>query len=118
MTRRLTQPFTDRPCQCSASGASEIRPRCGLRPKTPQQAEGMRIDPAPSEAVAHGTSPAATAAPLPPLEPPGTRSVFHGFLVTPQVSVSVKPAKASSGRLVLPITIAPAARRRLIISES
>src|SRR5919201_4295189 len=115
MTRLLTHPFTERPCQCSASGDSEIRPRWGLSPKSPQQAEGMRIEPAPSEAVAQGTSPAATAAPLPPLEPPGTRSVFHGLRVTPHVSVSVNPAKASSGRLVLPITIAPAARSRLTI---
>ena len=35
------------------------------------QLAGMRIDPAPSEPSATGASPAATAAPLPPLLPPG-----------------------------------------------
>ena len=29
-TVRVTQPVTDRPCQCSRAGASEIRSRCGL----------------------------------------------------------------------------------------
>ena len=46
------------------------------------------------------------------------RSRFHGFRVTPQVGDSVNIAKASSGRLVLPITIAPAARSRLTSSQS
>ena len=46
------------------------------------------------------------------------RSRFQGFRVTPQVGDSVNIAKASSGRLVLPITIAPAARSRLTISQS
>ncbi len=68
--------------------------------------------------MAAATRPAATAAPLPPDEPPGTRSVFQGFRVTPQVGDSVNIAKASSGRLVLPITIAPAARSRFTISQS
>ena len=36
-------------------------------------AAGMRTDPAPSEPTAAGTSPAATAAAEPPLEPPGVR---------------------------------------------
>ena len=49
----------------------------------------MRIEPAPSAASAAGTSPAATAAADPPLEPPGVRSTFHGLRVTPQVIDSV-----------------------------
>ena len=76
------------------------------------------MEPAPSEAVATAASPAATAAPLPPEEPPGVRSAFQGFRVTPQVGDSVNIVQASSGRLVLPITIAPAARSRLTISQS
>ena len=78
----------------------------------------MRIDPAPSEPVAAETSPAPTAAPLPPDEPPGTRVTSHGLRVIPQVGDSVNIANASSGRLVLPITIAPAARSLLTTSES
>ena len=36
-----------------------------------------------SEPVARGTSPAASAAPAPPLDPPGVRSRFHGLRVGP-----------------------------------
>ena len=70
-TVRLTQPLTDIPFQFSRSGAREIRPRCGFSPKRPQEAAGIRIEPAPSDAEASGTIPAATAPALPPLEPPG-----------------------------------------------
>ena len=78
----------------------------------------MRIDPAPSEAVAAAHRPAATAAPLPPLEPPGVRSVFQGLRVTPKAGPSVAPMIASSGRFVLPMITAPAARRRATKSLS
>ena len=72
----------------------------------------------PSEAVAAGQSPAATAAALPPLEPPGLRSVSQGLRVIPKAGPSVSPMIASSGRLVLPITTAPAARSRRTSSPS
>ena len=78
----------------------------------------MRIEPPPSDAVAPAQSPAAVAAAEPPLDPPGVRDVSHGFRVIPHASVSVKPQMASSGRFVLPRTIAPAARRRRTISPS
>ena len=68
----------------------------------------MRIEPAPSVAWPAAARPAATAAPLPPLEPPGVRSGFHGLRVTPQLGDSVAPMIASSGRLVLPRITAPA----------
>jgi hypothetical protein len=45
----------------------------------PQKLAGMRIEPAPSEPTANGSRPAATAAPLPALEPPAVRSAFHGL---------------------------------------
>ena len=82
-TVRLRQPSTASPFQSSRSGAIEILPREGLRPKRPQEAAGMRIDPPPSPAEAIGTSPAATAARDPPLDPPGVRCGFHGLRVTP-----------------------------------
>jgi hypothetical protein len=49
----------------------------------PHSAAGWRIDPPVSVPIAHGARPAATAAALPPLEPPGTYSTFHGFLTGP-----------------------------------
>jgi tagatose 1,6-diphosphate aldolase GatY/KbaY len=46
------------------------RPRDGLCPTSPLNDGGMRIEPAPSLPGAIGKSPAATALPAPPLEPP------------------------------------------------
>ncbi len=68
----------------------------------------MRIEPAPSVAWPAAARPAATAAALPPLEPPQVRSVFQGLRVTPQCRDSVEPVMASSGRVVLPRITAPA----------
>ena len=107
------------PYQWSLSGASGILPRCGLSPNSPQNAAGIRIEPPPSDPSAIGTSPAATAAALPPLEPPGLRSSFHGLRVIPNAAELVKcPQAASSHSAVLPSTIAPAARSRRTTSES
>ena len=55
----------------------------GFNVTSPQQAAGMRRDPMPSLPWAIGTNPAATAAALPPEEPPGVSARFHGFRVTP-----------------------------------
>ena len=87
-----------------------MRSRVGFSPTRPQFDAGMRIEPAPSEAVAAAQSPAATAAALPPLEPPALRSVFQGLRVMPKAGPSVSPMMAPSGRLVLPITTAPGGR--------
>ena len=62
--------------------------------------------------------PAATAAPAPPEEPPGVRPRFQGLRVMPQSGLSVKLECANSGVAVLPIRIAPAARRRCQITGS
>ncbi len=70
----------------------------------------MRMDPAPSEPRAAGTSPAATAAAEPPDEPPGVCSLLQGLRVTPKAGPSVKAHCPSSQELVLPTTTAPAAR--------
>jgi len=61
-----------------------MRPSEGLRPDRPHTAEGMRIDPPPSEPVQRGTIPAATAALAPPEDPPALRSSFHGLRVEPR----------------------------------
>ena len=65
------------------NGPSVILPCDVLSPTSPQHDAGMRIEPPPSEAWAIGTMPDATAAAAPPLDPPGTRSVFHGLRVGP-----------------------------------
>src|SRR5919198_3293004 len=91
------------------SGPRETRPRLGLSPTSPQQAAGIRIEPPPSLACAMGTIPDATAAALPPDEPPGVRVVSHGFRGGPKRSGSVTGRIPSSGVLVFPTTIAPAA---------
>ena len=75
---------------CVGRKSSGIRPKLGLRPTTPDHDAGMRTEPPMSVPSARGTHPAATAAPEPPEEPPGERSVFHGLRVTPQRRESVK----------------------------
>src|SRR3569623_2121423 len=73
---------------------------------------GTRIDPVPSPPDAAGTSPAATAAADPPLEPPGERSRARGLIVGPNRTGSVVQWLPHSGVLVLPATLRPASRSR------
>ena len=61
--------------------------------------------------IDHGAVPAATEAALPPLEPPGTRVVSHGFSVGPKAEFSVEEPIANSSWLVLPSSVPPAALR-------
>ncbi len=61
----------------TASGitpSAEYRPCDGLKPATPQNAAGMRIDPLVSEPSARSATPSATATAPPDVEPPLTRS--------------------------------------------
>ena len=90
----------------------------GLMPTSPQLDAGMRIEPPPSTARATGTMAAATAAALPPEEPPGVWSRLQGLRATPNASLSVNGHRHSSGTLVLPTSSAPAARRRRTGSAS
>src|SRR4029077_19322918 len=84
------------------------RPSDGFMPVKPHSAAGMRIEPPPSDPVAIGTCPAATAAALPPLEPPGERVVSQGLAVRPKTLLVVSAVQASSGVFVLPTTTQPA----------
>src|SRR3954453_2778451 len=77
----------------------------------PHRDAGWRMDPPVSVPIAHGASPAATAAALPPDEPPGTRLRSHGFRTGPKPEFSFDEPIANSSMLVLPSTAAPAARR-------
>ena len=99
-------------------GPSGFRPLVGLRPNTPQHAAGIRMEPPASFPWAMATMPEATAAPAPPLEPPGVRVVSHGLRVGPNLTGSVVAPIAISGRLVLPMAISPARFQRLTSSAS
>ncbi len=55
----------------------------------PQQAEGIRIDPAVSVPTESSTMPAATAAAEPPLDPPGLRDGAAGFTTRPKRGLSL-----------------------------
>src|SRR5579872_2352093 len=72
------------------------------------------MEPPVSDPSDRGTSPAATAAADPPLEPPGIRSSAHGLRTGPAVDAvfSFDDPIANSSQLVLPTTIAPARSRR------
>ena len=73
------------------------RPYGGLKPTTPQNDAGMRIEPPMSEPVARVAMPAARAAPEPPEEPPGLKAGFQGLRVTPHSRDSVIAAQQNSG---------------------
>jgi hypothetical protein len=76
------------------------------------QAAGMRTDPAPSDPTAAGTMPAATAAALPPDDPPGEYPSDHGLRVTPKAGPDVNGHCPNSQVVALPTMTAPAARSR------
>src|SRR4029079_3512746 len=63
-------------------------------------------------------NPAATAAALPPLLPPGTREVSCGLCVGPNAEFSVLEPIANSSRLVLPMMTAPASGNLVTIVAS
>ena len=111
----MRQPVTDSPFQPSRIGS---RSRCGFSPNSPQAAAGIRIEPAPSVPSAAAASPAATAVPEPPLEPPLVRDGSHGLSVAPKASDSVAHIASSSGTCVLPRITQPAARSRATTSAS
>src|ERR671913_1257950 len=81
-------------------------------PTTPHSDAGWRIEPPVSLPRLTLAKPAATAAALPPLDPPGTRVGSWGLRVGPNAEFSVLEPMANSSRLVLPTTTAPAAARR------
>ena len=85
----MSGPAVPSAYQRCACGALVTRPRCGFRPNSPQHALGIRIEPPPSPPMPAGTIPLATAAAVPPLEPPGERPVSQGLRVSPVESDSV-----------------------------
>ena len=91
---------------------SGTRPYGGLNPTTPQNEDGILIEPPMSEPVASAAVPAASAAADPPLDPPGEYCVFHGLRVTPQSLDQVTGAQLNSGVVVLACTMPPASMIR------
>jgi hypothetical protein len=73
-----------------------------LKPTTPHHAAGMRIEPAESVPSATSTSPAASAAAFPPLEPPASRPGAEGFGTVPKWGFCDEMPYANSCRFVLP----------------
>jgi hypothetical protein len=78
-TERDTTSSVASPPTKSPSGAIDTRARLAFNPTRPQQEAGMRIEPPPSLACPIETIPDATAAPEPPLEPPGEWLASHGL---------------------------------------
>src|SRR5215211_4800453 len=110
-TDRVMQCSIAAPCQISpTTGPAGVRPRVGLRPNSPQQDAGIRMEPPPSPPPAHGTIPLATAAAEPPDDPPVVRVVSHGLSAGPNNSGSVNGVNPNSGVFVFPTTMTPARR--------
>ena len=72
----------------------------------------MRIDPPPSTPSASETWPSATAAALPPDDPPALRVRSNGLRVGPKRKLSVAPRMPMDGLLVLPTRMPPACSTR------
>ena len=75
-------------------------------------AAGSRVEQPASVASASGTIPVATLTPAPADEPPQVSAGAHGLRVKPVSGETPSSECANSVVVVLPITTAPAARRR------
>src|SRR3989338_6015178 len=84
----------------------ETAPYVGLRPTTPQNDAGSRIEPNVSDPSDPSAIFAATAAADPPDDPPGTRVASWGFLVTLNAEFSVEEPIANSSIFVFPRNMA------------
>src|SRR3712207_1201965 len=84
----------------------------------PQKAAGILIEPPPSVPTLNGPMPRATAAALPPLEPPAVRVGAQGFTVTPVRGLSVTPFHPYSGVVVFPRRTAPCSLSRAATGRS
>ena len=117
-TVRAIGPCVVSPPRGFELGALDTRPRDGLMPTTPQQLDGMRIDPPPSEPSAIGQKHAATAAADPPLDPPAVLLRSQGLWVPGNRPKLVVARLPNSGVLVLPSSTPPASRRRRATAAS
>ena len=89
-----------------------IAPWAGLKPTTPHRADGRRTEPKVSVPSATGAMPAATAAALPPEEPPGMCAGLCGLRVVWKAGLAEVSPSAPSCMLNMATGIMPAARSR------
>src|SRR5687768_15208086 len=89
------------------------RPQVGLRPYTPHQQEGVRIEPPWSPPRAISTSFAATSAALPPDDPPVLCSRLYGLRIGPVAQVWLPAEKQRSSHAALPLMVPPASSTRV-----
>ncbi len=115
LAERTIAPGTLSPAESRAGS----RPLVDLSPMAPHHAAGMRVDPAPSLAVASGTTPAITAAAEPAEEPPGVRSEHQGLTVGPRsVNPQVCHSVVDFGTEVRPMTTQPSRLSRIVWKSS
>src|SRR5450432_2038893 len=93
-------------------------PKVGLKPTTPLNALGTRMEPPPSVPTASGPKPAATAATAPALLPPGVCDRLHGLRVVPLSGLSPMLFKPNPEVVVLPSSTAPCSRSRATAGAS
>jgi hypothetical protein len=110
-TRVASTPAVSRVPEIGTVRPVPHRPTVGRKPTTPQCAAGTRTDPPVSVPRASGTTPVATATAEPPEDPPAERLGSCGLRTGPKTGLLLVIPSASSCRLVLPTTAAPAARR-------
>ena len=108
LTFRVIGPIWSRLDEKAINPYRDTRPYVGLKPTTPLNAAGCRIEPPVSEPKAAINSPEATAAAGPPEEPPGTFVWSHAFFVFLKAEVSVELPIANSSRFNFPATTIPA----------
>ena len=87
-------------------------------PNTWFHAAGLRSEPMKSEPSATGSSRCASATAAPPLEPPALTAASHALQVAPNSVLNVCEPSPSSGMLVLPMTMQPAAFMRDVMRLS
>src|ERR1700761_2529021 len=114
-TLRAIGPGVSWVCEMGTICVRDSRPVVGLSDTTPLSEPGHTSEPSVSEPSAAAPRLAATAAPLPELEPQALRSSTLGFLTRPPMPLH--PLRecelrklAHSDRFVLPRMVAPAAR--------
>src|SRR5262245_49190349 len=107
-TEHVIGPAVSRVLEIGTMPACEYRLVVGRNPTHPHRAAGIRTEPPVSVPSPAGASRAATATPVPPLLPPGISRRSHGFRAGPNEPLLLVTPYASSWRLVLPSTIAPA----------
>ena len=78
-----------------------------MKPTTPQNPAGLRIESPVSLPKANGTTPLPTSAALPPDDPPAILDESHGLYTGPVRADLLVPPIANSSILDLPIKLTP-----------